>query len=65
MQDVAVVRTSVWDGWGLRYTRHGWLYNVSGLRAVERTVQDEGTLRIETDEPEELKRAIERASENE
>lgn len=62
VQDVAVVRNSAWAGWGIRYTRHGWLYNVSGLRAVELTVRDEGTLRIGTDEPETLKRAVERAS---
>src|SRR5437763_1295387 len=25
-----VVRTSVWNGWGIHYTSRGWLYNVSG-----------------------------------
>lgn len=56
-----VVRNSAISGWGIRYTRHGWLYNVSGLRAVELTVRDEGTLRIGTDEPEKLKHAVDRA----
>jgi len=56
---VEVVRNSVLHGWGIRYTRHGWLYNVSGLRAVELTIRGEGQVRIGTDEPEALKRALE------
>lgn len=61
LREVRVVRNSPWYGWGIRYTPHGWLYNVSGLRAVELTVRDEGTLRIGTGEPKILKEAIERA----
>lgn len=61
IQSVHVVRNSAWYGWGIRYTPHGWLYNVSGLQAVELQVRGEGTLRIGTDEPEALKRALERA----
>jgi hypothetical protein len=57
---VKVVRNSALYGWGIRYTHHGWLYNVSGLRAVEVTIRGEGQIRIGTDEPEKLKRAIER-----
>lgn len=57
-----VVRNSPLYGWGIRYTHHGWLYNVSGLRAVEVTIRGEGQIRIGTDEPEKLKRAIEQAS---
>jgi len=56
-----VVWNSALYGWGIRYTPHGWLYNVSGLRAVEVTLQDEGQIRIGTDEPEQLKSALERA----
>ncbi|PSQ58499.1 MAG: hypothetical protein BRD27_06270, partial [Bacteroidetes bacterium QH_10_64_19] len=58
---VEVVRNSALYGWGIRYTHHGWLYNVSGLRAVELTIRGEGQIRIGTDEPETLKRAIEAA----
>ncbi len=54
-----VVRTSPLYGWGIRYTPHGWLYNVSGLRAVEVTVRGEEQLRIGTDEPEALEQALE------
>ena len=58
---VEVVRNSPFYGWGIRYTHHGWLYNVSGLWAVELTIRGEGQIRIGTDEPETLKRAIEAA----
>jgi len=55
------VRNAAWYGWGIRYTSRGWLYNVSGLEAVELTVRDEGRLRIGTDEPERLAQVLERA----
>lgn len=64
IREVRVVRNAVWYGWGIRYTPHGWLYNVSGLQAVELTVRDEETLRIGTDEPERLKEALKRAVES-
>jgi len=60
-----VVRNSALSGWGIRYTHHGWLYNVSGLRAVELTIRGEGQIRIGTDEPGTLKRALERGPEGE
>lgn len=31
------VRNRWWYGWGIRLTPHGWLWNVSGLDAVELT----------------------------
>jgi hypothetical protein len=55
---VKVVRNSPLYGWGIRYTHHGWLYNVSGLGAVELTIRGEGQIRIGTDEPEALKRVL-------
>ena len=56
-----VVRNSALYGWGIRYTHHGWLYNVSGLRAVELEIAGEGQIRIGTDEPEALTQALEEA----
>jgi hypothetical protein len=58
---VKVVRNSALYGWGIRYTHHGWLYNVSGLQAVEVRIRGEGQIRIGTDEPEALKWALEAA----
>lgn len=57
-----VVRNPWWYGWGIRWTPHGWLYNVSGLAAVELTLTDGRRLRIGTDEPERLCQAIAQAS---
>jgi hypothetical protein len=52
------VKNEWWYGWGIRYFGRGWLYNVSGLDAVELNMRDGSVLRIGTDEPEELEREI-------
>jgi hypothetical protein len=56
----AVTNSPLW-GWGIRYTPRGWLYNVSGLRAVEITRRDGSRLLVGSDEPERLHAAIESA----
>ena len=48
-------------GWGIRLTPHGWLYNVSGLEAVELKMKNGKTCRIGTDEPEALTAALQEA----
>ena len=53
-----VVRNKIWYGWGIRLTPHGWMYNVSGLDAVELELREGKTFRIGTDEPEKLLTAI-------
>ncbi|PSQ94403.1 MAG: hypothetical protein BRD30_00240 [Bacteroidetes bacterium QH_2_63_10] len=60
VQRATSVRMSPIHGWGIHHTSHGWLYNVSGLDAVEIETSSE-TLRIGTDGPERLRRAIEQA----
>jgi len=45
-------------GWGVRWFPGGWLYNVSGLDAVELRLHDGGRIRIGTDRPDELLHAI-------
>lgn len=45
-------------GWGVRLTPYGMLYNVSGLRAVEILFENGRRVRIGTDEPEALVRAL-------
>ena len=47
-------RTRFIEGWGIHFTRRGWLYNVSGFDAVLVTRRDGKTLMIGTDEPREL-----------
>lgn len=56
-----VVRNRWYYGFGIRLTPHGWLYNVSGLDAVELTLASGKRVRIGTDEPRRLRQAIERA----
>ena len=61
IHQVSRVRNRWFYGWGIRRLPHGWLYNVSGLDAVELELSDGGISRIGTDEPRELLAAIEAA----
>lgn len=54
------VRNRWYYGWGIRYTPHGWLFNVSGLDAVEITLSSGKRYRIGTDQPAALVEAIRR-----
>jgi len=55
---VSVVRNPWTYGWGLRLIPGGWLWNVSGLEAVELQLQSGKLLRIGTDQPDALHAAI-------
>lgn len=52
------VRNAWWYGLGIHLTPYGWLYNVSGLDAVELKLHGGKRLRIGTDAAHELERAI-------
>jgi len=52
------VRNPWWFGWGIRAIPGGWLYNVSGLDAVELLMGDGRKVRIGADEPDRLTAAI-------
>lgn len=60
--EVKAVRTRWFDGWGLHYTRFGWLYNVAGFDAVALTLRDGKRVAVGTDEPTALIRAIRAAT---
>jgi hypothetical protein len=47
-----------WEGWGIRITPRGMLYNVSGTGAVEVRLRSGERFRLGSDEPEALLRAI-------
>ncbi len=64
IRSATAVRNHWIYGWGIRYTPYGWLYNVSGLRAVEIELKDGKRFRLGTDEPEQLIRAIQRATQD-
>ncbi|MBC8202190.1 MAG: hypothetical protein H8E86_09100 [Planctomycetes bacterium] len=50
IEKVETVRNSWIYGWGIRLTPHGWLYNVSGLDAVEITLRSGRKFRIGSDD---------------
>ena len=60
IEAVSPVGTHCWYGWGIRYTPQGWMYNVSGLKAVKLTLRSGKTILIGTDEPEMLAAALEK-----
>jgi hypothetical protein len=51
-------RNKWWWGWGIHLTPRGWLYNVSGLEAVEITLRNGKTIRIGSDQASTLARAL-------
>ena len=52
------IRNSLIYGFGIRYVFDGWMWNVSGLDAVQLTFADGKHFRIGTDEPKALESAI-------
>ncbi len=52
------VRTTWLEGWGIHYTKFGWLYNVAGFEAVAFTLKDGKKLAVGTDEPQNLIAAL-------
>jgi len=58
IREVKVVKNPWYYGWGIRLTPHGWLFNVSGLNAVEIELASGKRFRVGTDQPEELAEAI-------
>lgn len=63
VESVEIVRNRWFYGWGIRITPQGWMYNVSGLDAVELQLASGKRFRIGTDEPEQLQAAIEEGME--
>jgi hypothetical protein len=64
LQDIEshqVVKNHWFYGWGIRRTPHGWLWNVSGLDAIELLLKNGKRFRVGTDDPEGLTRALQQA----
>jgi hypothetical protein len=55
---VKPVRTNFIEGWGIHFSRFGWLYNVSGFGAVAITLRNGKRLALGTDEPETLAKQL-------
>lgn len=61
VKQAEIVRNRWIYGWGVRRFPNCWIYNVSGLSAVEIELDDGRRYRIGTGEPEELLKAIKAA----
>ncbi len=55
-----IVRNRWYYGWGIKRTPFGWMFNVSGLDAVELELKNNRSFRIGTDEPQQLLMALQR-----
>jgi len=61
IESVECVRNKWWYGWGIRLTPHGWMWNVSGLDAVEiKYINMDKKFRIGTDDSKKLKEEIQK-----
>lgn len=65
ISSISVVKNRLLRGWGIRRLREGWLYNVSGLDAVELRLNDGRTIRLGTHRAEELAKLISAAKSKE
>ena len=59
IKSVEIVKNSWIYGWGIRVIPRGWLFNVSGFKAIElRFHSSDKVIRIGTDKPEEVEKEI-------
>jgi len=58
IKSISKIKYSAVYGYGIRRTRKGWLYNVSGKKAVELIMKNDKVFWIGTDDPDGLERAI-------
>lgn len=54
ISSVEGVRTNLIEGWGIHYSRFGWLYNVSGFDAVAITLKNGKQFALGTNDPSSL-----------
>ncbi|MEM7347525.1 MAG: hypothetical protein AAF485_25080, partial [Chloroflexota bacterium] len=58
IESFQIVKNPWYYGWGIRYTPRGWLFNVSGLSAIELKTTQGKTYRVGTDDPQGLAQAL-------
>jgi hypothetical protein len=58
IQQAEITTTKFIYGWGIHLTPQGWLYNVSGFKAVAFRLKNDKQFVLGTDEPEKLHEAI-------
>ena len=64
IKSASIIRTKWYYGLGIRLISTGWLYNVSGLTAVELKLKDRTTVTLGTNDASMLLNAIEEASDS-
>lgn len=55
---VEIVRTNFFEGWGIHWSRFGWLYNIAGFDAVAVTLRSGKQFALGTDDPDALAQII-------
>ena len=63
VESCRVVKNRWYYGWGIRLAPDGWMFNVSGLHAVELHLKTGKRFRIGTDDPDGLAVALQQALE--
>ncbi len=58
IESCEAVRNKWWYGWGIRLTPHGWMFNVSGMEAVQLNLKSGKKFRVGTDDPRGLVQAL-------
>lgn len=58
VKSTRIVENPWYCGWGIRMMSEGTLYNISGFQAVNLELKDGTHIRLGTDEPQQLKAAI-------
>ncbi|MGB0937660.1 MAG: hypothetical protein ACPGTQ_09380 [Colwellia sp.] len=58
IESVKIINTKWYYGLGIRYIPSGWLYTVSGTKAVQLNLKDGSKINLGTNEPESLVEAI-------
>lgn len=60
IESVQMARSSWIDGWGIHYTRRGWIYNVSGRNVVQIIQKNGKSTLVGTSDPVGLWEALQR-----
>ena len=54
IREARIVKNPWYYGWGIRWTPHGWMFNVSGFDAVTLELENNRKFCIGTDDPQQL-----------
>lgn len=55
------IKTTIWEGWGIHLTWHGWVWNVAGFNAVQIILRSGTRFAVGTPEPQAVIDAVQSA----